>query len=243
MPDCARIEMECAGAVARLRLARPETGNRIDAQMIDELNRALTRLADDPATSFLVVQGSEGTFCSGMEGMNVDGGQPPDVQTFSRWERVVETLEQVPQVTVAVIEGACCGAGLDLALACDCRVATTDAFVQLPEIELGLLPSMVLFRLPKYVGMAAAKRLVLTGRRWTAVEAHAAGLLDFVVAPDELDARLEQVLDEYRPVCGTAVTMARRLLAESYATANEDALGNFLAAQARCLWKAAEQPV
>jgi enoyl-CoA hydratase/carnithine racemase len=236
MTEYSRIEVERTSAVVWLRLARPEAGNRVDARMIEELGRALTDLSDDASASFVVVRGSGGTFCSGMEhpGADRDGGH--DVQVFSRWERALGTLERLPQVTIAVMEGECTGAGLDLALACDFRLASTDGRVRLPETKDGTLP-MALFRLPKYVGLGVAKRMVMTGSAWSADEALAVGLLDAVVPADELGSRLERLIEEYSPVNATAVAMARRLLHESYATAGEDAIGNFLAAQHRCLWR------
>ncbi len=114
-------------------------------------------------------------------------------------------------------------------------MATSDCFLQLPEIRRGWLTSMVTFRLAKYVGIGVAKRLLLTGMKWTAADALAAGLVDFVVPQSDVESSLRLLLDEMSQVDPDVVAIARRLLNESYATSLEDAVGNFLAAQARCL--------
>ena len=212
-----------------LRLSSPDAGGRIDARTIDELNRTLAGVADDASLSFVVL--------TGLAGADLAPELFADVQAHSRWERLVGTLERLPQVTIAVIDGDCRSAGLDLALACDCRLAAAEGSVQLQDVKQGVLPCMVLFRLPKYVGMGVAKRMALTGARWSAESARAAGLLDVVVPRVELGSALAGLLDEYSPVSSTAITMARRLVHESYATTAEDAVGNYLAAQHRCLWK------
>jgi enoyl-CoA hydratase/carnithine racemase len=241
MPDFTTITLDESGAVARLRLSRPAAGNRVNGEMLQDLQRALEHLEDSSRASILVVQGAEGQFCGGMEWEDFERGGPPDVHAFNRWERLVTALERLPKVTVAVVEGRCSGAGLDLVLASDRRLAAADCVVELPEVREGLLPSMVTYRLPKYVGMGMAKRLLL-GARLSGSEAHRAGIFDDAVPRDTLAAHVERVIDELSQANVTAIAMARRLLTESYATPADDSVGNFLAAQARCMWKQPETP-
>jgi enoyl-CoA hydratase/carnithine racemase len=240
MPAYTTLRLTDDGQVATLRLARPEAEQRIDRRMVDELARPLTHLEDESRASVLVIQSGR-PFCSGIDWAAFASGGPPDAHDCNRWERAVSALERLPQATLVVVEGACIGAGLDLLLACDSRLATTEATIEVPEVRAGRLPSMMSFRLPKYVGLGTAKRLLLTGARWTAADAAGAGLLDRVVRPEELESARREAVAALAANDATALTMARRLLVEAYATAQEDALGNFLAAQDRCL-AAARQP-
>ena len=239
MPAYSTLRLTDDGQVATLRLARPAAEQRIDRTMVEELTRVLSHLEDESRASVLVIEGGR-PFCSGIDWTAFASGGPPDVHDCNRWERAVNALERLPKATVAVVEGACAGAGLDLLLACDARLATTEATIEVPEVRSGRLPSMMSFRLPKYVGLGTAKRLLLTGARWSAADAAGAGLLDRVVTPEELEAARRETVAALAATDPTALAMARRLLVEAYATAQEDALGNFLAAQDRCLAATAE---
>ncbi len=212
-------------ALTRLTLTAP----RVDVRVLRELSAALDRI-EDSTTAPVVALHLQG------EGMAFGDWDPDgalDIHGFNTWEKLVTRLERLRRLTVAVAAGPCHGPALQLLLACDLRLGTPDATLSLPEVTHGYLPGMATWRLARYVGLGRAKRIVLTGEVLSADEAHATGILDGVAA----DATLAEqtALAWLGPAHTVAGTLARRLLIESFDTQNEDALGHFLAAQARAI--------
>ena len=235
MPDFTTLTIEEKGPVCHLTLSRPGQGNRIDVAMVRELEEACYYLEDDSPASLVVVRGTGGTFTEGIDFSEFSLDRPPDTHGFHRWERALATLEKLAKVTIAVIEGECRGGGVQLALACDLRLAADSARLTLDEVKLGFLPGLACYRLPRYVGLGRAKELLFTARTLAAQEALAWGLLDRVAGGDRLEAALQKLLADCLPVNPTAVHLARRLLNESFPSGYEDFLGSFLAAQARAV--------
>lgn len=234
-PTWTRVRLEERGAVCHLALHRPEAGNRIDVPMVRELEEACHYLEDDSPSSLVVVRGSGGVFTEGIDLGEFSLERPPDVHGFHRWEKALQALEKLKKATVAVLEGPCRGGGVQLAMACDVRLATRSARLAVDEVKLGFLPGLGTWRLPRFIGLGRARELVATGRTLTGDEAREVGLVDRVCAEDELDAALDRTLADLLPVNGTPLALARRLLGEAFSESYETALGNFLAAQARCL--------
>ena len=147
----------------------------------------------------------------------------------------LRALERVKKATVAGLEGNCRGGGVQLALACDVRLAAESARLTLDEVKMGFLPGMATWRLPKFVGLGRARELLATGRTVCAQEAREIGLVDRVCPDPELEKSTARLLADLLPVNGTALALARRLLDEASSTPYESAVGNFLAAQSRCI--------
>ena len=156
-----------------------------------------------------------------------------DIHGFNKWEKCCTRIERLPMSTIALVDGAAIGGGLQLALVCDQRLATSASIFQAPEVKLGFLPGMATFRLAKYVGLGIAKRLLLTCPEITADEAAGYGMIDAVV--DDLDVGLNQAIHNLGPNHNVAVQLTRRLLNECYGTDYQNALGHFLAAQHRAI--------
>lgn len=217
--------------VARLTLDSPETGNAITVKMVQELEKAFYHLEDESDSRILVIVGSGGSFCTGIDLKDFSPDVVPDVHGFSRWEKACRTLERLPMFTIAAIDGQCAGGGLQLALNCDFRVATNRSEFHLHEIRLGFLPGMGTFRLAKYIGLGRARRMALTGRRVSALEAEKIGLVDTLAADDSLDEAVDKMIAEQAQVNPKTVLLLRRLLDESFEISYEDFIGSFLAAQ------------
>jgi enoyl-CoA hydratase/carnithine racemase len=211
--------------VATLTLRRA----RIDVRQIKELERALDHVEDASSCSVLVIRGAS----DGIDFVDFDPREPLDIHGFNKWEKLVTRVERLDRITVFAAEGPCIGGGFQLLLACDLRVATPAASFALPEVGQGFLPGMATWRLARYVGLGHAKRIVLTGQSVDAERGLGLGLLD-AIEPDG-DAAVAEALRLLGPRNVVAATLARRLLVESFDQQNEDALGNFLAAQARAI--------
>jgi enoyl-CoA hydratase/carnithine racemase len=221
--------------VATITLHTSSGNGEIDLAVLEDLETLMIWLEDERSCSLAVFRGAAGVFCRGLSPAMFGPGTTASIHAHNRWEKALVALERLPKVTLAAIDGVCGGAGVQLALACDHRLATTSTSMQLPEVKQGYLPGMALFRLTKYVGLGVARRLVLTGVPWSAADAIGWGLVDWVCEPDALAATLEHVTEQILPTNGDTVRLARRLLNESFAEPIEDVLGSLLAAQHRCL--------
>lgn len=229
------IRLDEKGAVAFVTLDRPDTGNRITVQMVRELEEVCQYLEDESPASVVVFRGAGGIFTKGIDLGEFSAMKPPDIHGFQKWERSITAIERLKKVTVAAIEGECVGAGVQIALACDFRLATDDARLVLDEVKQGFLPGMATFRLAKYTGMGTARYLVLSCQPLGADEALRVGLVSRVCAKDRLDQEIQKAVMEFLPVNGPTVALARRLLNESFCLDQEDFLGGFLAAQNKCI--------
>ena len=218
-----------SGDVATVTLNRP----LINMAMVRELTRACDRLEDDSRCKAVVFRGADGVFSRGIDFKEFHPRDGMDIHGFNKWEKLCVRIERLPKATIAALDGVAVGGGVQLALVCDSRVATSRTTLQLNEVHLGFLPGMATFRLAKYVGLGRAKRLVMQCPTVGADEAQQMGLVDKVGG--DLDSLIAEAVSSFGPINTVAVELARRLLNESYAVEFEDAIGNFLAAQHRAI--------
>lgn len=163
--------------------------NAISMAMLRELSTLVERAARNPALRCVILTGAgERAFCAGADLKERAGMGAAAVHAFhALLRRTLEVIEAAPQVYVAALNGAALGGGLELALACDLRVAADTAQVGLPEVSLGIIPGGGgTQRLPRLVGVGRAKDLILTGRRVGAAEALAMGLVTQLAPPQRL---------------------------------------------------------
>lgn len=168
------IEIERRAGVALVRLQRPEKRNALNLAMARALNQSLDELA---GSSALVITGDERAFSAGADLTESSGGEPLD----TGWLAVTRKLAAVEIPTIAAIEGWCLGGGLELALACDLRVASVNAVFGTPEVTRGLLPGNGgTQRIPRLIGAARAKEMMFLGERLSAEQAQRWGLVNRV---------------------------------------------------------------
>ncbi|MCK6502922.1 enoyl-CoA hydratase/isomerase family protein [Myxococcota bacterium] len=220
------------GTVATVTLTHP----RIDMRLVRELTEVCDHLEDESPTRVVVLRGAGGVFCQGIDFADFRPDEPVDIHGFNKWEKLCARVERLQKVTIAVLEGPVVGGGVQLALVTDARIMAPGATLQLNEVHLGFLPGMATFRLAKYVGLGHARRLVLRCPVVGSDEALRLGLVDEVAA--DLETAVARTVESFGPAHVVAVTLARRLLDESYQFGFEDALGHFLAAQHRAISQA-----
>ncbi len=182
MADEARVEIVREGAVAVLFLHHPPE-NRLTQPMFQELSVHAAALEKDAGALAVVVTGAgKDTFCQGLEPTEWSGLTPKDAQVaIQRGFEALWALEHLSKPTVAAIEGGCRGAGAELALACDLRVASESATFAFPEVKDGWMPSHGgTARLPRIIGRPKALELLLTGASVSAQEAHQLGIVEHV---------------------------------------------------------------
>lgn len=174
---------------AELILNRPERRNAIVPETVDLLSAGLADLASDDTVRAVLLRGESGVFCSGL-----DLQDSPTGEEFARaWTALHTILAAFPAVLVGALEKAAVAGGASLALACDLLVVGRNAFLSVPEVEMGRSAPMNVAWLSYKFGAGAALQAVLTGRRYGAEALLAAGIAHEVVPADEVRPRAEQL--------------------------------------------------
>jgi enoyl-CoA hydratase len=200
------VERQCP--VALVTLNRPEKRNALDLALVRRLGSALDELQADAALRAVVLTGAgEKAFVAGADIAELrERGAAESLEGINA--SLFRRIEEFPWPVIAAVAGWALGGGLELAMACDIRVAGESARFGQPELSLGILPAAGgLHRLPALVGMGMAKDLVLTGRILDARAALAAGLVSRVVPDDQV---LTQALESAR-ACAAMAPLALRL--------------------------------
>ena len=213
--DGFRVERDDERGVATVTLDVPEKMNRVSMRAREQLADVFAALGRDDGVRAIVLTGAgERAFTAGGD---IPGFLERSPEELSRLAWNVASPERCPKPVIARIRGYCLGVGLELALACDFRIAATDAQLGLPEVGLGMIPgSGGSQRLARLVGLGRAKDVVMRRRRISAEEALAWGLVSEVVPPEELDAAVDRVLADLAALSPLALTIAKRVLNHVY---------------------------
>jgi methylglutaconyl-CoA hydratase len=206
-----RVERAEGGAVW-VTLNRPDARNALSKAVNLELARLARELSDDPDVRAVVLTGAgDAAFCAGAdlkERKGVPAAQAkPYIDAISGG---IDAWAHITKPTICALNGSAYGGGLELALACDFRIAVTTAEVGLTEVKLGIMPGAGgTQRLPRLIGAAAAKEMILLGRRIGAERALAIGLVSAVVAPGDLRTAVDAMLGELAGCAPRSVAMAK----------------------------------
>ena len=179
---------ERRGAVALLTLNRPDKRNALNGQLRCALLGALDVVARDQSVRSVVLTGAgDKAFVAGADIGEFEGRTPVDQYRVMKAPSIYDAVERLPKPVIAAINGYCLGGGMELALACDIRLAASSARFGQPEVNLGIIPGGGgTQRLPRVVGLGAALRLILTGEMIDAAEALRVRLVEEVVEPERL---------------------------------------------------------
>ena len=184
-----------SNGIATLTLNRPDKLNALTPSVFVELRTHLDSLAEDDTVRCVVLRGAGRSFCAGHDLQAIADHDPAPSRHFE--PETVDALEALPIPTIARIHGHCYTGGLELALGCDLIVAGESAHLGDTHGQWGLVPIWGMsVRLPERVGRSTAKELMFTSRRIDAATAAAIGLIDHVVADDELDAAVAALAAE-----------------------------------------------
>jgi enoyl-CoA hydratase len=182
--------------VATVVIDRPDARNAMNDQLRAELKDVLDALDDsDVRAVVLTGSGDTGTFVSGADLKDLQGRSLTEQRRWSNRRKVYEVVSELSKPVIARINGHAFGGGLELALACDIRVAPDDIRVGFPEIGLGLIPGGGgTQRLPRLVGEGQAMRLITTGELISATEASDLGIIDVLATDDSLDTAIAELV-------------------------------------------------
>jgi 2-oxoglutaroyl-CoA hydrolase len=209
-----RVERDPERATATITLDVAGKLNRVAIAARDELARVFDELGADGSVRTIVLTGAGEAFTAGGD---IAGFLDAEPEHLSRLAWNVAAPERCPKPVIARLRGYAFGVGLELALACDFRVAADDVQLGLPEVKLGMIPgSGGTQRLARLIGVGRAKDMIMRGRAIGAEDALALGLVGEVVPPDELDGAVARLVDELNALSPLALAVAKRVLNHAY---------------------------
>ena len=199
------------GRVGYLTLNRPQLLNAMNYQGALDLNQITEMIRDDPDVRLVVIRGAGRAFCTGIDLKQLQEGETPH-DYYEKWDRALRILEQTEKILICVLQGYALGGGLQLALACDIRIATADCQLGLPAIKEGIVPGLGTFRLSKYIGLGRAKWMVLSGENIDGRRAFDIGMIDHLVGTEGFDREICALVDKYSRVCSEGTRQSKMLL-------------------------------
>ncbi len=215
------VTTEQIGAIFLITLNRPEKRNAISWQVGNDLRAAIDQAASASGVRVVVLSGAGSVFSAG-----IDLGDLLDLPNrygehwlrqmrtiTDDWQALTTRIERLEIPTIAALHGMCLGLGLEIALACDFRIAAQGTKLALPETRLGIVPDVGgTTRLTRLVGVGRAKELIMTGRTFTAADAERWGIVNQLADADDLNAVVQLFADELLLAAPLAVGMAKRVI-------------------------------
>lgn len=232
MNDAVLLAIE--GPLARITLNRPGVLNAENLAWVQGLEVAVAFVAAAPDVRVVLLRGAGRAFCAGMDrDMVAHAGMPPGF--YDGQERAFAGLEALDAITIAALHGYCIGGGLQLAIACDIRVCSSDCRLSLPAVQDGVFPGMSVFRLPRLIGLGPARRLILSGEPLTPAEALRLGLIDYLLPAEAFDAGLNDLVGRYLRGPRAASIASKRLLRRVFDASFATVFAESLPLMAACL--------
>jgi enoyl-CoA hydratase len=209
------IRSEVAAGVLEVRLDRPAKRNALTLAMVESLRDRLREAAGDPEVRAVVIVGSGPTTCAGVDLAEFAGGTPESIRRLiDRLAEACAAARTCPKPVAMAIHGHCFGAGLELACACDFRVAAPGALLGMPEVALGIPSVIDAALIERHVGLARAQALLLTADPITAERALDWGLVHGLAAAGGLAAACRDLLARVTRHDPAAISRQKRLFAE-----------------------------
>jgi 2-(1,2-epoxy-1,2-dihydrophenyl)acetyl-CoA isomerase len=221
------IKLEVTGGVATLTLNRPEVYNALNDGITYEIQDALKLAAKDASVRVIVLTGSGKAFCSGQDLKAASGQEKRSFMQslHKRYNPIISAMRTMPKPIICRLNGVAAGAGCSLALACDMIIASDEATLIEVFVNIGLVPdSGSSYFLPRLIGMTKAFELCSMGTKVKAAEALQLGLINKVVAADQLDAAVKEYSDYFSQAPTKAIGLIKRMLNKSTTATLEEML-------------------
>ena len=200
------------GRLATLTVNRPGVRNALDTEAVHEFHQALAQVREAQAGVPIITGAGDKAFVSGAD-INAIRARGREDALASINSRLMTAVEDHPAISIAAVNGYALGGGCELALACDLRIAAEEAVFGQPEPAIGIIPGAgATQRLPRIVGLGRAKELILTGARWDARQALAAGLVSAVVPRAELMAAARALAERVLALGPLALRLSKMAL-------------------------------
>jgi enoyl-CoA hydratase len=207
------VRLAVDGPIATITMSRPEALNALNGKVLHELKEALAQLRANRDVRAVILTGEGNAFVAGadIKEMQPLAAKPAAIRSFTAFgQGVLNELESLPQPVIAAINGFALGGGLELALACDIRIASSEARLGFPEVGLGILPGLGgTQRATRLAGRGVASELIFTGDVISADEAARRGLVDRVVPPSQLKEAARALAERIASRAPLAVAKAK----------------------------------
>ena len=230
------IQLEPQGDIAIVRINRPEALNAMNTDVISELSKAIDIIGADDGIKVVIITGAgERSFCAGADISYMVNIEPMQAERYaSSAQAVINKIERLEKPVIAAVNGFALGGGCELAMACDIRIASSNAKIGQPEVTIGIPPGWGgTQRLMRLVGPAKAKEMIFTGKMITADEAHQIGLVNKVVSVGSDDNLPPEVkgdpAKEKERAVQVAKTLNKKLMDDCMALATEITKNSFTA--------------
>src|SRR4051812_25995697 len=205
------VKVTLEGGVARIFLNRPEKSNALTADVLNQLLSNVRAIENQPQIRAVIIGGNGKAFCGGADVAELSELSQANAGAFvERIHNVCQAIRELPVPVVARLHGAVIGAGLEIAAACDLRIAAKGTKFAMPEVKLGIPSVVEAALLPRLMGAGRAAWLVLTGEAIDAQRAYEWGLVEEVSS--DLDASVEKVLKSLLSAERDALAAQKRLL-------------------------------
>lgn len=203
--------------IAAITLNRPDALNALSSGLLEELGKVLEEIREDDDIRSVVITGAGRSFSVGADLSEAGSGGEEEMRArIELGQEVFDSIETFDKPVIASINGYALGGGLELAAACDMRIASEKASFGNPEVNIGLIPSWGgCVRIPKLIGKAQAAKIILTGERIDAEEAEKIGLVNQVVPPDELESTTMYLAGQLATKAPIAVRLAKDILSQA----------------------------
>ena len=211
----ATIRLDVRGPIARMTFDRQHVLNAGNARFAAELGEVVATVAARSGVRVVVMTGAGRAFQTGVDLKALAAGELT-LSDLVRWEDAMTAIERMDKLFIAGINGHCIGGRLQLALVCDYRLAVEDALLSLPAVKECLIPSMALYRLPRLIGLARAKELILLGEPITAREGERIGLVNRVVPPTDFAKALDETVERFLALPPVSVRASKRLSTRAF---------------------------
>jgi len=223
-----KVLVEIKAPVATITLNKPERLNAVDVEVWEGIREAATAVDAAPGVRAAILQGAGGAFCAGLDVKagstlgDLAAGSPASAMVrirehLAHLQACFTRLAEIRVPVIAAIQRVCIGAGMELALCCDIRLAAEGTVFSIPEVQLGIVPDMGgTQRLPRTIGIGMAKELIYTARRFDAAEALRIGFVNHIYPAGELGARAAELAAEIAANGPLAVRAAKQSIDGTY---------------------------
>lgn len=212
------IKYEVSGSIGYVTINRPKAMNALNGEVLDELYAAFTEVAADDQVKAVILTGEGKAFVAGADIAQMNQLDAIEGRALiAKGHKVMNYMESIEKPFIAAVNGFALGGGCELAMACDIRIASEKAKFGQPEVNLGIIPGFGgTQRLPRLVGKGMAKYLIMTAEMVGAEEAQRIGLVEKVVAPEELIPTCEKLAQTIMSKAPIAIGVAKTTINNGY---------------------------
>jgi enoyl-CoA hydratase len=220
------VKLEIKDAIATITMSRPEAMNALNEKVLGELKEVISQIRDDSNVRAVIITGEGPAFVAGADIKTMLAADLSGVEEFTRFgQGVMDDIEKLNKPVIAAINGFSLGGGLELALACDIRLASTEARMGFPEVGLGIFPGFGgTQRTTRLIGKGYACELIFTGRHASADEALEIGLVNRVLPPNQLMNEARALAGRIASQGPVAISQAKTAINQALQTGLDEGL-------------------